>query len=448
MANPKPLILTDREPWMRSAGSAPQAFGSEMLDWDALGDPYLRQFILGGSETASGARVNSRTAMMNTAVWRSVSLISSAIGMLPLQLINQNTKKQATSHPLYRLLHRHPNAWQSAYDFRSLLQLWALDKGNGYARIIRGVGMKAGQIQALVPMHPDRVTPQQNDDWTITYRYSQRTGGDLTLQAKDVFHLRGLTMDGINGISLVHQAREAIGLALAAERATARLYKNGSFVDGVLQTDKALSDTAYDRLRKSWDERYQGADSAGKTAIMEEGLKYQAIAQSSKDAQSLETRKLQIEEVARVFGVPRPLLMVDETSWGSGVEALGRFFVQYALNPWFAAWEQAVERSLLLETEQDVYSAKFNPGALLRGSMNDQATFFSKALGAGGQQPWFTPNEVRDLFDYPAHPDGDELFNPMTETGPVEPEKDPVSDDQALAPDAPKPAKAHLRAVG
>jgi HK97 family phage portal protein len=340
-----------------------------------------------------------------------------------------------------------PNGWQSGYDFRCLMQMRALVKGNGYARIVRGVGLKAGQIQALLPLDPDRVTPYQNDDWSVVYRYSQPSGGDIILQSKDVFHLRGITMDGLNGISLVHQAREAIGLALSAERAVARVFKNGSFIDGVLQTDKTLSDTAYGRLRKSWDERYLGADGAGKTAIMEDGLKYQPIAQTPKDAQSLETRKLQIEEVARIFGVPRPLLMVDETSWGSGVEALGRFFVQYALNPWFAAWEQAVERSLLIGAEKDTLTARFDPSALLRGSMADQAGFFSKALGAGGQQPWMTPNEVRAEFDRPNHPAGDELYNPMTETGPATGDKDPVDD----APTAPNPdhapGKAQLRAV-
>ena len=290
------------------------------------------------------------------------------------------------------------------------MQLRALVRGNAYALIIRS----RGQVIRLVPLDPALVTPHQNADWSVSYTYQPPNGQKQEFAPQEILHLRGLSLDGINGLSLVHQAREAIGLALQAERATARIFVNGSFVDGTLQTDKKLSDEAFDRLRGDWAARYAGADNSGKTPILEEGLKYQPIAQTAKDAQSLETRKLQIEEIARVMGVPRPLLMVDDTSWGSGIEQLGRFFVQYALQPWFEAWQQAIERSLLVGAEKDTLAVKFNAGGLLRGSMADQATFFSQALGSGGHAPWMAPNEVRDLMDLPAHPDGNSLTNPMT----------------------------------
>ena len=122
---------------------------------------------------------------------------------------------------------------------------------------------------------------------------------------------------------------------------------------------------------------------------------------SAKDAQSNELRGRQIEEIARVFGVPRPLLMIDETSWGSGIDALGQFFVQYGLNPWFEAWQQAIDRVLLVGADRGRYSAKFNPAALLRGSIKDQGEYFAKALGSGGHQPWMHFDEVRDIMDLP-----------------------------------------------
>jgi HK97 family phage portal protein len=381
-------------------------------NFDSLEDPYLAAFMRDGRSTKAGISVNDRDALLNTAVLRSVSLISNSIGMLPLHLIDSATKEKATSHPLFKLLHRRPNSFQSAFDFRSFLQMQALtQKRGGFALVVRS-GQK---IVALIPLMSTLMDVVQNDDWSVVYRYSRPKGGTVDYKPTEILHLRGLTVDGINGICLVEQAREAIGLALAADLAIAKYYRNGSFIDGTLNAPKdgKISPAAIDRMKVSWQERYSGANNAGKTPFLEEGVEYKQITSSAKDAQTNETRARQVEEVARVFGVPRPLLMVDETSWGSGVDVLGQFFVRYGLNPWFEAWQQAIERTLLSDADQDKYSAKFNPGALLRGSMAQQGDFLAKALGAGGQQAYFTPNEARDFLDMPAHADGDKLGNPM-----------------------------------
>ncbi|WCK73140.1 phage portal protein [Agrobacterium tumefaciens] len=374
----------------------------------SLDDPRLLEFLRTGHESGSGATVTVETAMRNTSLFRAFSLISNAIGMLPFQLIDENTKEKATDHPLYRVLHRQPNNWQTAFDFRVLMQLRALAHGNAYALIIRGQNIKTGRraVSRLIPLDPERVTPIQNPDWSVSYRYQPKSGSQKLYAGEEIFHLRGISIDGINGISLVKQARDAIGIALSAELAAARIFKNGSMVGGALEHPGKLSDEAFERLKSSLAEK-EGAENAGKNMILEEGLKYSKRDTNAKDSQLIEARKMQVEEIARVTGVPRPLLMVDETSWGSGIEALGRFFVQYALGPWFESWQQAAERSLLEENERDRYSAKFNPGALLRGSMKDQADFFAKALGAGGAPGWLSQNEVRDLSDYPETPDGD-----------------------------------------
>ncbi|WP_288430213.1 phage portal protein [uncultured Agrobacterium sp.] len=373
----------------------------------SLDDPRLLEFLRTGHEAGSGATVTVETAMRNTALFRAFSLISNAIGMLPFQLIDEDTKEKATDHPLYRVLHRQPNNWQTAFDFRVLMQLRALAHGNAYALIIRGQNLKTGRraVSRLIPLDPERITPIQNADWSVSYRYQPKIGGHKIYPGDEIFHLRGVSIDGINGISLVKQARDAIGIALSAELAAARIFKNGSMVGGALEHPGKLSDPAFERLKASLAEK-EGAENAGKNLILEEGMKYSTRATNAKDSQLIEARKMQVEEIARVTGVPRPLLMVDETSWGSGIEALGRFFVQYALGPWFESWQQAAERSLLEESERDRYSAKFNPGALLRGSMKDQADFFAKALGAGGAPGWLSQNEVRDLSDYPETPDG------------------------------------------
>ncbi len=368
----------------------------------SLDDPRVIEILRDGFLSSAGFTVNPETALRNPAFFRAVSLISNSIGMLPLNLIEKESKKKATEHPLHRLLHRKPNDWQSAYDFRGLMQLRALVYRNSYALIVRSRDIRAGRdkIIRLVPLCPKRMEATLNDDWTVSYKYQPKTGGRIVYRASDIFHLRGLSLDGLNGFSLVEQAKEAIGLALTAELAAGRLFKNGALVGGALSHKGKLSDQAFDRLKQSLAEK-EGAENAGKNLILEEGMEFKTFSHSARDAQMTELRKLQVEEIGRVSGVPRPLLMVDETSWGSGIEALGQFFVAYALNPWFEAWQQAIERSLLSDDEADHYEAKFNPGALLRGSLKDQADFLAKALGSGGHQPWMHVDEVRDVMDLP-----------------------------------------------
>lgn len=382
----------------------------EALQAYSLNDPFLLDFMRDGYQAASGAHVSVQTAMRNPAMFRAISLISCAIGMLPLHVIDDETKEKA-DHPLFRLLHREPNNFQTAYDFRTLMQLRALVKGNAYALIIRSRQLRTGrdEIVRLIPLDPDQVTPVQNDDWSVSYKYQPKAGASRMIPSGEMFHLRGISLDGINGLSLVKQARDAIGLAISAELAASRIYKNGILSDRAIKTGGKLSDLAYNRLKASMNE-HRGAENAGEDLIFEEGLDW-AVAGSgtARDAQLNEFRKLQVEEIARITGVPRPLLMVDETSWGSGIQALGQFFVQYALGPWFEAWQQAAERSLLVGDEKDRLSVKFNPNALLRGSTKDQGDFFAKALGAGGQPGWMSPNEVRRLNDMPDAADGDEI---------------------------------------
>lgn len=403
MRNYQPLLLTGQEP-ADPLRAARATHGDAIMAY-SLNDPFLLDFMRDGYEAASGQSVSVERALRNPAMFRAVSLISYAIGMLPLHVIDNETKEKA-DHPLFRILHREPNNWQTAFDFRSLMQLRALVKGDAYALIVRSRQIRTGRddIVRLVPLNPDYVDPVQNDDWSVSYRYSPPKGGQRILRPEEVFHLRGLSLDGIHGLSLVKQARDPIGLALAAELAAGRLYKNGSFIGGALKHPGKLSDEAYERLKASKAEK-EGAENAGKDLILEEGMEYQAFAQNARDAQMTELRKMQVEEIARVTGVPRPLLMVDETSWGSGIQALGQFFVQYALNPWFEAWQQAAERSLLVGEEKDRLAVKFNPNALLRGSTKDQGDFFAKALGAGGQPGWMSPNEIRRLNDMPEDSD-------------------------------------------
>ncbi|MFE3839470.1 phage portal protein [Pseudogemmobacter sonorensis] len=365
----------------------------EPATYSAL-DPRILEISQALANTGSGAEVTASTAMRNTTVFRCVSLISYTMGMLPLHLHRGEDKSKAKDHPLYSLLLAQPNDWQSAFDFKALMQYRALVRGDAFALIVRSMG----RVIRLIPLPPGMVTVKQNDDFTVEYRYQPPKGAQRVFKASEILHLRGLSEDGLRGLSLVKQAAEAIGLAMQAEKAAGRLFAQGMIVGGALKHPQKLSTEAYNRLKASMDAR-RGADGAHKDLILEEGMEWQSFTSTSKDSQHLEMRSMQIEEIARVFGVPRPLLGVDDTSWGSGIDVLGQFFVRYGLAPWFTAWEQAIRRSVLTGNEKLDYYAKFNDGALLRGSMKDQAEFYKAALGSGGHHPWMAVPEIRDLMD-------------------------------------------------
>lgn len=376
---------------------------------DLANDAGLMDFLRNGN--ASGATINRKTVLKNSSVARCVFLISNSIGMLPFQLFrsgdNSGAVEKAKDHPLYDVLSVKPNGWQTAFEFRRLMQHRALTDGNAYALPIRS----RDRVTALIPLAPDTVKVEQKDDWSVIYKVRRKTGGEVTYSSQDMFHLRGPSEDGIRGLALVEYAAETLGLSLRAQEAAARIFSQGVMAGGILSTDQKLSPDAIANLQTSMAEKYAGAGNAGKTIVAEQGLKYQPIASTAKESQNVETRQHQIEEIARIFGVPRPFLMVDDTSWGSGIEQLGIFFVQYGLAPWFVAWEQAVSRTLLTEIERRTLYPKFNERALLRGSMKDQGEFFAKMMGSGGSPQIMEQNEARSLLDLPEHSDGFGLSN-------------------------------------
>lgn len=329
-------------------------------------------------------------ALKNLALLRCVLLISESIAMLPLNVLMHGAQKaHATAHPVYKLLKQRPNSWQTAYEFKRQMQLNALFHGNAYAYIIRS----GARVVGLEPLPSAQVQVKRAQPFGVVYEYHSAQGVK-TFKAHEVLHLRDFSLDGLKGLSRVGLASRALGIAQSAEEAISRFFTDGVMAKGALVTDSALSDTAFERLKQSVNS-YAGAEGNQKFMVLEQGIKPVIFANSASDAQHIEQRKHQIEEIARAFGVPRPLLMMDDTSWGSGIEQLGIFFVQYTLAPWFTAWEQAIARSLL--GEETRYYAKFNERALMRGTLKDQADFFAKALGAGGHGAWYTANEVRNL---------------------------------------------------
>ena len=374
---------------------------------DLKADQALAEFVQGVSGTASGKVVTEKSALANATLFRAANLISSSVGMLPCNLHQKigDQRRVADEHPVHRLLRRKPNSWQTPLQFKSFMQGRALLKGNAYAFKVPGVR----GIQGLAPLDPDRIKPVLSDSFELAYDYRQNSGALRRFKADEIFHLRApWSSDGISGDGLLKVAAEALGLAQITDEAAARLLRNGAYVGGVLQHPTNLSQEAIANLRTQFEERFTGAENAGRWIVAEEGMEAKPLGASGKEAEGLAQRKHQAEEVSRYTGVPRPLLMFDETSWGSGIEQLGLFLVMYCLMPWFVAWEEVIAQSLLTERERDDgYYAKFNEAALLRGSLKDQIEFLSKAIGGPGAGGFMLPDEAREKFEMNPLPDGE-----------------------------------------
>lgn len=407
--------MADLVSWLGSAfvrsggsGSAAPAGGStaggvkayEAFDLASVeSSEELAQFMRSGLANAAGKPVSEATAMANATFNRAVTVTTSTIGHLPLNLYRRAANgdiEKARDHPVHRLMRVRPNSAQTPYQFKSYMQGRALLKGDAFAYIVPGVRGP----QALWPLDPDRVTVQQAEDFSLFYRFTPTKGGERVYRADQILHLRApWSTDGIRGVGLLKLAKEALGLANISDEAAARMLRNGSYVGGVLQHPSTLSDEAQRRLRAQFDEQFSGVENRGRWMVAEEGLEAKPIGVSGKDAEGLAQRQYQAEEVSRFTGVPRPLLMFDETSWGSGIEQLGLFFVTYCLLPWFNAWEESAASALLTEAERETHYLKFNEAALLRGSLKDQAEFLSKAIGGPGQGGFMLPDEAREKMD-------------------------------------------------
>lgn len=376
-----------------------------------LSDPALLEMMRHGRTGVTGIAVNERHALRNSTFYRAMALIAGSMGKLPIHLMRRNGSKteKATDHPLFNLLHRKPNDYQTASRFKSHMQLCALLDGSAYALKVK----YGGKVRQLVPLARGSVKPQLSDTFDLTFTYNRPSGGTVTLQADDVFHFSTpLSLDGLNGVSLLDVATDTLGLTMKAQQAAARLLTSGTMARGALETEGELGEEAIANLRDSLRENYAGVGAENDWLILEEGLKAKLFAGSARDSQLVELMKREAEEVSRFTGAPRPLLMFDETSWGSGVRELGLFFVTYCLMDWFVIWEEAIWMWLLTPQEQQTYYAKYNEGALLRGSLKDQADFFKAALGPNGA--WMEPNEVREAFDRNPIEGGEGLPRPGT----------------------------------
>lgn len=355
-------------------------------------------FFMGGS--TSGKHVNERTSMQMTAVYSCVRILSEAIASLPLNTFvytDSGGKEKAISHPLYHLLHDEPNPEMSSFIFRETLMTHLLLWGNAYAQVIRN---GKGEVIALYPLMPDRMTVDRDKNGHLYYKYTKSSedaptmeNGSVILSPSDVLHIPGLGFDGLVGYSPIAMAKNAIGLAIAAEEYGSKFYANGAAPSGVLEHPGTLKDPG--RVRESWQSTFGGSANANKVAVLEEGMKYTPISISPNEAQFLETRKFQINEIARIFRVPPHMVGDLEKSSFSNIEQQSLEFVKYTLDPWVIRWEQALYRTLLSEEEKKTVFFKFNVEGLLRGDYASRMNGYATAR----QNGWMSANDIRELED-------------------------------------------------
>lgn len=354
-------------------------------------------FLFG--RTTSGKPVNERTAMQTTAVYACVRILAEAVASLPLHVYeyqDDGGKKLVHDHPLYYLLHDEPNPEMTSFVFRETLMSHLLIWGNAYAQIIRD---GAGRVLGLYPLLPDKMEVQRDDKGNIYYVYSRNSDenpmfkeyGNIKLKAEDVLHIPGLGFDGLIGYSPIAMAKNAVGMTLACEEYGASFFANGANPGGVLEHPGVLKDPS--KVRESWNSVYRGVSNAHKIAVLEEGMKYQQIGIPPEEAQFLETRKFQINEIARLYRIPPHMVGDLDKSSFSNIEQQSLEFVKYTLDPWVIRWEQSLQRSLLLPGEKGKYFIKLNVDGLLRGDYQSRMNGYA----VGRQNGWFSANDIREM---------------------------------------------------
>jgi len=371
--------------------------------------------LFSGGASSSGMLVTAETAMRATAVHACVQYLARSIAAMPLilyRLLPDGGKRRDSDHPLARILHDQPNGWQTAFEFRATMQAHLALRGNAYARIIASNG---SPIEALVPLHPDRVRPLAHRiRGRLAYEYFVPSGVREILLQEDVLHLRGLSLaeDGVLGLSPLDCMREAVGLALAAESYGARFYKNDARPGIVLKHPGRLSPEAATRLKESWNSRFEGVHNAHKTAVIEENMEVITIGMTAEQAQFLDTRKFQRNEIAAIFGVPPHKIGDLERATFSNIEHQAIEVVTDTIRPWAVAWEQALSRDLFTAEMRRTHKVAFNLDGLLRGDIESRY----RAYATGRQWGWLSANDVREREDMNRIEGGDIYMAPVNMT--------------------------------
>lgn len=391
--------------------------------------------LLGAPISKTGASVNLLTALRVSTVLACVRVLAEGVAMLPLKLYRERksgTKDIADDHPVHRVIAHQPNSWMTSFEWRETSMFHSALSRGAHALILR-VG---GQVDELIPLQPGAVTPLWSNG-VLRYRVSDRSGVVGEFPRSEILAVRGPSWTGYQALELIQQAAEAIGLSIAIEETQARLHANGARPSGILSTDNPLTEAARARLAGLFADGFQGLMNAGKVPILDNGLKFQSALMTGVDAQTLESRKHQIEEIARMLRVhPQMIGHGDKAPTYASAEQFFTAHAVHSLGPWVERWQQALSRDLLTREEvRDGYIVRFNMQALMRGDSSSQAAFFKAALGTASSPGWMSPNDVRRLLDMnPGDDDLDAVMSAMDMAGKVDPVTGAHVEDPAAGP--------------
>lgn len=360
-----------------------------------------------GGMTAAGVRVSSDQAMRLTIVYACVKVLAETVAQLPLILYRRldRGKERAINHPLYHLIARRPNSMQTSFEWREMLQGHLALRGNAYSEILT----KGSRIIGLQPHHPDLVRVEEiPGSWRYMVK-DKPNGPERVLLRDEMLHLRGLASSGIMGLNPIEMEREAIGFAIAAQDHGARFYQNGAIFPGWIEHPAHFKDPeARRKFRENWQES-QTSRRLFSTPVLEYGMKYHEIPIKHTDAQYLETRKFENEDVARIFRMQPHKVGILERATNNNIEHQGIEFATDTMMPWLVRWEQRLSESLLTADEQEEYFFEFLVDGLLRGDAAARSDYYNKGI----QDGWLTRNEVRELENRNPLPGLDEPLEPL-----------------------------------
>lgn len=365
----------------------------------------LSQFV-DGAKSAAGVNVSEAGSLKMPAVWRAVNLLGGSGAALPLKAYRRGTHDEVDIAVL-----RDPHPDLTGFEVAELRWVHLLLWGNSYAqKLYNG----AGQLGELWPLPPSQVKVGQRKDLRSpsnpTGKVFKLGDDDRAYTPRDVFHIPGVGYDGICGVSPVRQMTTAVGLGLAAEEYAAKLYASGSLMSGILQTEQRLEQGQAERLKANWKAKVTGLDKAHEIAVLDSGASFQPVSMPANDAQMIESRRFQVQEVARWFGIPPHLLgdVSGSTSWGTGIEQQSIGFVVYTLRPWLVRMEQRLSREVARPADSNVY-VKHKVEGLLRGDSKARAEFYRVMREVGA----FSANDILDLEDMPPVEGGDSRLQPL-----------------------------------
>jgi HK97 family phage portal protein len=372
--------------------------GEDSRNWD-----YESGSWASSNRNPSGVKVDAETALRSTVVLACIRVLSTSVAGLPFHLYRRlpgGGKEIAREHPLYRLLHTQPNSWQTSFEWREQMMLHLLSHGFALDEKV----YTGGAISEIVPLHPSRVKTEQLENNRLRYTYREASGSSTVYTQDAVMSVRGMSDDGVNGMSTIELARDAIGLARACEIHGATFFGSGARPGVILSTDQMLSPEAAENTRNQWERAHRGADRSHRTAVLQGGLKVNELGGNNQESQFLEARRFQVEEVCRLFGVP-PHLVGDLTrSSFSNIEQQSLDFLTNGLMPYLRRIESSIARDLL--EGDDEYFAEFDTRGVLRADAAGRGSYYNTLWNLGV----LSVNEIRSLENLNPVESGDVRF--------------------------------------